>query len=168
METQNDTDLMAQGLADAVGATKRQIQTWTDAGILLCRPETDRQGTGIRRKYPREQRAVAAFVTALSRFKLHIGELIVYAGHLRSWLTEYDENPEVEWADGIRGEKQYWIIAFPKIIGSENPLFDPDAEEHEGDMILVDEKEIVPALAHPLYRMGIIINVKEVISPFVE
>lgn len=94
MEMRPDTDLMAQAMADAVGATKRQIQTWTDAGILLCRPETDRQGTGIRRKYPREQRAVAAFVTALSRFGLHIGEIIHYAEYLRDWLNSMEEEPD--------------------------------------------------------------------------
>ena len=51
MSSTEHMPIMAQAVADAIGANKRQVQIWTDAGILRCLPETDRQGRGRQRLY---------------------------------------------------------------------------------------------------------------------
>ncbi len=68
--------LMAKAMADAIGATKRQVQIWTDAEVLICRPETNlHPGRGRQRLYDREELPVAALIAEAARFTLPIGTL---------------------------------------------------------------------------------------------
>lgn len=46
---------MAGELARMSGATKRQVQLWTDAGALRCVAGTDRQGRGRQRLYSEDE-----------------------------------------------------------------------------------------------------------------
>jgi DNA-binding transcriptional MerR regulator len=80
--------LMAQAVADRVGATKRQIQMWTDAGVLLCLPETDRKGRGRQRLYKRSELPYAAVIAELAKMKLPIGTLQVFSELIRDTLQE--------------------------------------------------------------------------------
>jgi len=68
--------LMAQALADEVGATKRQIQLWTDAGALQAFPELQhRPGRGRQRLYPRSEIRYAAMAAELGRYQIPIGRI---------------------------------------------------------------------------------------------
>ena len=78
-----DDFLMAQAVADAIGATKRQVQLWTDAGAIRCIPESDRQGRGRQRRYDRSELPVAALVAAMARCKLPIGHLLRFSDAIR-------------------------------------------------------------------------------------
>jgi len=78
-----DDFLMAQAVADAIGATKRQVQIWTDAGAIRCTPESDRQGRGRQRLYDRSELPVAALVAAMARCKLPIGHLLRFSDAIR-------------------------------------------------------------------------------------
>ena len=65
----HEEPLMAQAVADAVGATKRQIQLWTDGGAIRCLPETDRQGRGRQRLYEQSELPFAALVAHIERIR---------------------------------------------------------------------------------------------------
>ena len=80
--------LMAQAVADRVGATKRQIQMWTDAGVLLCLPETDRKGRGRQRLYEKSELPYAAVISELATMKLPIGTLQFFSELMRDTLEE--------------------------------------------------------------------------------
>ena len=95
--------LMAQAVADTVGATKRQIQIWTDGGVLECRPETDRRGRGRQRIYDHAELKYAAMATMLSRMNFSIGDLKRFVTFARIEL-------EVEPVPGIRKKRAKWLI----------------------------------------------------------
>ena len=78
-----DELLMAQAVADRIGATKRQVQIWTDAGAIRCIPESDHQGRGRQRLYDRSELPIAAIVAAMARCKLPIGHLVRFANSIR-------------------------------------------------------------------------------------
>ncbi len=83
MADTKDELMMAQAVADAIGATKRQVQLWTDAGAIQCLPDTDRQGRGSQRLYTKDELPTAALVAAAAKAKLPIGILKRFAEHLR-------------------------------------------------------------------------------------
>ncbi len=78
--------MMAQAVADAIGATKRQVQLWTDAGAIQCLPDTDRQGRGSQRLYSKDELPTAALVAAAAKAKLPIGILKRFAENLRQYI----------------------------------------------------------------------------------
>ena len=61
-----DEPLMAQAFADAVGATKRQIQFWSDHEVLQFEPGSG-IGTGNQRRYPRSEWPFAAVARAMAQ-----------------------------------------------------------------------------------------------------
>ena len=77
--------MMAQAVADAVGATKRQIQLWTDAGAIHCLPDTDRQGRGSQRLYTKDELPFIALVAAAAKAKLPIGVLTRFS----EWVKDH-------------------------------------------------------------------------------
>ncbi len=83
MVDKKDELMMAQAVADAIGATKRQVQLWTDAGVIQCLPDTDRQGRGSQRLYSKDELPTAALVAAAAKAKLPIGILKRFAENLR-------------------------------------------------------------------------------------
>lgn len=166
--------LMAQALADAVGATKRQIQTWTDAGVLQCRPETDRRGTGIRRQYERGELPIAAFVAFLAKFRLQIGELKNYARIWREWVEETERGEGVketlEWRRrALKGDRDSWVIVWPLRMPLRMDGVDSSGVPLPGKDGLTawfkpeDFVHLPPDLVG-----GIIVNIREIVSPFVE
>ncbi len=88
---------MAQAVADAIGASKRQVQLWTDAGALLCVAETNRQGRGRQRLYEPAELPVAKLVAAMARFKVPIGTLILWSRMIRSSLGHVPISPKDEY-----------------------------------------------------------------------
>jgi len=78
---------MAQALANEANATKRQIQLWTDAGILRCLDGTDRQGRGRQRLYDDDEIKFSRFAAALAGLYLPIGVLINATEQYRALTT---------------------------------------------------------------------------------
>ena len=110
--------LMAQAVADAVGATKRQIQIWTDADVLHCLPGTDRQGRGRQRLYHREELPIAVLVAALARLKVPIGDLRGYMIYVRLYINDAPVNLAIRvgvWSSAwyrsaLRGEIESFVL----------------------------------------------------------
>ena len=108
-----DTEyLMAQAVADAVGATKRQIQIWTDAGAIDCLPETDRQGRGRQRLYDKSELPIAALIAYLARYKLPIGSLQLASIAVREFLNDPDiPQEDREWARAaLKGDIESYMV----------------------------------------------------------
>ncbi len=154
-----DEPLMAQAVADKVGATKRQIQLWTDGGAIRCLPGTDRQGRGRQRLYDQSELPFAALVTALARHKIPIGDLVTWCDVARN---------AHRYAGQIKKQKKYtpaWHkAAFKGDIESYIVL-----HSHAGGQAVgfawVDQEDMLKQLT--LLSTGIVINVKETISRFV-
>jgi hypothetical protein len=83
-----DRPLMAQAVATAVRASKRQVQIWTDAGVLHCLPATDRQGRGRQRLYERDELRFAALARCLAQLTpAPIGVLLKIVDLVRAKLA---------------------------------------------------------------------------------
>ena len=101
--------LMARELANAVGASKRQIQIWTDAGAIQCRSETDRLGRGKQRLYDAEELLYAAVSARLAELQLPIGRLKGFTEAMRTWEAVERSVPwkSIRWTD--------WNLRPPKM-----------------------------------------------------
>ncbi len=107
--------LMAKAVGDAIRATKRQVQIWTDAGVLICRPETDRQGRGRQRLYEREELPIAALIAEAARFTLPIGTLQLIAFAIRTELAgKVPQGRKARfYKPAIRGEVPSYLLIRP-------------------------------------------------------
>ena len=113
---------MAQAVADAIGATKRQVQIWTDAGAVHCLPETDRQGRGRQRLYDLNELPLAALVATMARHRLPIGIIREWADSIRygsvlvspsgtKRFVEIKGGRGKEWVEAaLRGEIQTYLV----------------------------------------------------------
>ncbi len=148
---------MAQAVADAVGATKRQVQLWSDAGAIQCFPETDRQGRGRQRLYPRSELPFAAMAAFLARYQIPIGMIRAWIHFTRMQLA--GDIPELvrkaDWFQrAFRGEEESYM------------MFTQAEEFLTGSFQWSDrEKMIANITRDPGY---IVLNVRKVIAPFVE
>ena len=109
--------LMAQAVADAIGATKRQVQLWTDAKIIKCIPETDRLGPGRQRHYERDEIPIAALVAATATFRLPIRLLDLLSCTIRHLVARGDDDlpsgaghPASWYRQALAGEFESFIV----------------------------------------------------------
>ena len=148
---------MAQAVADAVGATKRQVQLWSDAGAIQCFPETDRQGRGRQRLYPRSELPFAAMAAFLARYQIPIGMIRAWIHFARALLVNDIPGPgrKADWYQkAFRGEEESYM------------MFEA-AEKHTTGSFVWDSQEIMIEMV--TYNRGcIVLNVGKVIAPFVE
>jgi hypothetical protein len=154
----HDEPLMAQAVADAVGATKRQVQLWTDGGAIRCLPDTDRQGRGSQRLYDQDELPFAAFVAALAQHKIPIGDLVTWCRVVRNAhkLAGQIKRPKKytpAWHEAaFRGDIESYIIL----------------HSHAGDqaagLTWMDQEDMLKQLK--LASTAIVINVRETLSPF--
>lgn len=145
--------LMAQALADAVGATKRRVQLWTDAGALHCFPETDRRGRGHQRLYPRSELPFAAVAQVMAENEIRVWLIAVACNSIRAEMADRFGNTKY-----ARWCKSAWSGKTDSYF-----LFGPPPSESFGWM----PGEKLMDLLHA-GRTGIVIPVHTVISPFVE
>ena len=162
--------IMAQAVADKVGATKRQIQLWTDGGAIHCLPETDHQGTGRQRLYPRSELPVAAVVAFLARYKMPIGDLKYWSSIIRELLTVpqfLGKRPaQQKWYKAaLRGEVESYVVLDPfKKLGVTG--FTRERLPPQGSYVWMPEDKLLATLrANP---GAIVVNVRKMIAPLVE
>ncbi len=145
-----DNLIMAQAVANRVGATKRQIQLWTDGGVIHCLPETDRQGTGRQRLYPHSELPVVAVVAFLARSKMPIGDLKYWSGIIRELLTIpqfLGKRPALRkwYKAALRGEVESYVILDPfKKLGA--PGFTRERMPPQGSYIWLPEDKLLATL----------------------
>lgn len=123
----NDTQLMAQAVADAAHATKRQVQIWTDAGVLRAVEGTDRRGTGSKRLYDETEVAFAALAAEMANVNQPIGVLLQWANLIRVLIQRGDAEqvrgrPATWYREAIRGNIESWLV-FRSVFRSEGGSF---------------------------------------------
>ena len=154
---------MAQALADAIGASKRQVQLWTDAAVIHCRPDTDRQGTGRRRLYDPEEIPIAAIVAAMARLKLPIGTLILGSIAIRNSLNvDFGEaqgkHPRDWFKAALRGEVDSYLMMRPDRLAAQ---IRETALKHS---VSWNDKEALDAMLENSQSL-VVINVRKAVSP---
>lgn len=104
--------IMAQAVADAIGANKRQVQIWTDAGILRCLPETDRQGRGRQRLYDPDELPFATLAARMADVKTPIGDMLLWMLEVRKGVQKGDDDgvPASEYRTALAGEMGSWLV----------------------------------------------------------
>ena len=116
-----DKPLMAQAFADLIGATKRQVQFWTDRGAIKCIPETDQQGRGKQRHYDDAEIPIARIIAQMAAFQLPIGRLVWSANMIRGYLEHGDEvegppgKPASWYRAALAGDRKSFIILRPSV-----------------------------------------------------
>lgn len=148
---------MAQALADAVGATKRQVQLWSDAGAIQCFPETDRQGRGRQRLYPRSELPFAAMAAFLARYQIPIGMIRAWIHFTRMQLASDIPGPgrKADWyRRAFRGEEESYMT-----FGAAEGVV-------TGSYGWNDRRIMIECVTSN--RGYIVLNVRKVIAPFVE
>ncbi len=155
--TRPDQTLMTQALADSVGATKRQIQFWTEHGILDYLPGSG-GGQGRQRLYPRTELPFAAMARYLANAaRVNTISLAVFGARLSLNPTPGLKGARPRWyRQALRGEvESYMVISYH-----------PRASKYEPGVSWSDKSKLVELLPH---RHGlIIINVQKVMSPHAE
>ena len=153
-----DQPLMAQALADAVGATKRQVQFWSDHGVLQFLPGSG--GTrGNQRLYPRTELPFAAMAYYLAVSGIQIGKIRLAVYLVRSEMI----NPNRPLADPpkyrrfLRGETDSYILV---------RIHPRDGGGYAQGVTWVAEKDLMTCLKSD--PATTVINVKRVMSPHVE
>ena len=154
---ERDQPLMAQAVADAVGATKRQVQLWSDAGAIQCFPETDRQGRGRQRLYPRSELPFAAMAAFLARYQIPIGMIRAWSQFARMHLASDvpGSSRKADWYQrAFRGEEEsYMLFGTAEAVITENFGWN-------------DRSIMIARITHN--RGYVVLNVRKVIAPFVE
>ena len=152
--TRPDDTLMTQALADAVGATKRQVQFWTKHYILDYLPGTGR-GRGQKRLYPRSELPIAAMARYLAASGVRVDTIHFAAQVVRHELTDSSVRGErTAWCrKALRGEVESYIVI---------PYHPVDGRYVEG-INWSNRDNLIKMLPH---RHGaIIVNVQKVMSP---
>ncbi len=153
-----DQPLMAKALANAVGATKRQVQFWTDHGVLQFLPGSG-GARGNQRLYPRTELPFAAMAGALAASGIQIGTIKLAMFLVRVELsnsTNPGANPS-KFRRWLRGEADSYILVH-KHLG--------DDGEYKVSVTWIPEKDLVKYLGWD--HATTVINVKRVMSPHVE
>ena len=153
-----DQPLMAQALADAVGATKRQVQFWSDHSVLQFLPGSG-GARGNQRLYPRTELPFAAMACYLAASGIQIGTIEMGTGFIRSLLTNRDlpgANP-TKYRRFLRGELASYILV------RTHPA--PRGGYDQG-VTWIPEKDLLKYLKWD--HATTVINVKRVMSPHVD
>ncbi len=154
-----DQPLMAQALADAVGATKRQVQFWSDHGVLQFLPGSG-GARGNQRLYLRTELPFAAMARALAASGIQIGTIELAMFLVRGELS----NPNLPGANPskfrrfLRGKTDSYILVrtYP----------DPAADGYKQSVTWIPEKDLVKYAKYDPAMT--VINVKRVMSPHIE
>ncbi|TIM10974.1 MAG: hypothetical protein E5Y67_25370 [Mesorhizobium sp.] len=70
------------------GAKRRTVQLWAEAGVLIAEHATDRAGTGVHRRFSKDEAIVACLVHAFARrLQTPIGVLLRISKLLRTSMS---------------------------------------------------------------------------------
>lgn len=75
-------------LVDVAGAPKRALIHWAETGVIKADPVTDRAGSGVHRRFSRDEAIVACIINVLSAQKSSIGYLLRTSASIRMTLDD--------------------------------------------------------------------------------
>jgi MerR HTH family regulatory protein len=82
-------------LAVMTGLKPRTVQVWAEAGAIKPSDDTDRQGTGMHRRFSFEEAIIACILAPLSMLKMSIGTLLQVAANVRNIKTSLPKHADV-------------------------------------------------------------------------
>lgn len=148
---------MAQGVADAVGATKRQVQFWSDHGVLEFLPGSG-GARGNQRLYRRTELPFAAMARFLAASGLRIETIKMSVLGARVWPYHptHSEHKPPWYQRALRGETETYMLVTMRLI-----------EDYEyNNFRWVGRKDLMKSLKAS--QATTVINVQRVLSPYVE
>lgn len=76
-------------LADIVRFTaskRRSVQLWAEGGVIRADPSTEREGSGVHRRFSKDEVIVACVIAAFANDNATIGSLIRLANGIRVFM----------------------------------------------------------------------------------
>lgn len=70
-------------LVEITGAKRRSLQLWADAGVIQAERATERAGTGVHRRFSRQEAIIACLVQPFAARQMAIGHLQIIAKTIR-------------------------------------------------------------------------------------
>ncbi len=153
-----DQPLMAKAVADAVGATKRQVQFWSDHGVLQFLPGSG-GARGNQRLYLRTELPFAAMACYLAASGIQIGTIELAVFMVRNELSDPNlpgANPP-KYRRYLRGEIDSYILV------RTHPA---PRSGYDQSVTWIAESDLLECLKHD--RATTVVNVMRVMSPHVE
>jgi hypothetical protein len=97
-------------LAEITRMPKRSLQLWADAGVIKANPSTMREGSGVHRKFKREEAIVACIVAPFAKQKMAIGALEQVGDAVRRYLRLPRQIDGVRRAAANDDGKNYYLV----------------------------------------------------------
>jgi hypothetical protein len=70
-------------LVEVTGAKRRSLQVWADRGVIQPLPDTASAGTGVHRRFSREEAIIACLIHPFASHQMAIGELLIISRGIR-------------------------------------------------------------------------------------
>ncbi|MCZ6509367.1 MAG: hypothetical protein O7G13_11695 [Alphaproteobacteria bacterium] len=111
-------DYTLANLTEFTGAKRRTVQVWAEGGVIQAEASTSRAGTGVHRRFSRDEAIIACLVHAFARrLQSPIGVLLRISALVRESLGGKKFRTMIEKA--ISGEAEVFVV----LIGSGAPKF---------------------------------------------
>jgi hypothetical protein len=105
-----ETDFTLSTLAEIARMPKRAVQLWADAGVIKANPSTLLAGSGVHRRFKREEAIVACVVAPFAKQKMAIGALEQVGDAMRKYMRLPREVDVVSRAAANDDGKNYFLV----------------------------------------------------------
>lgn len=78
-----DDRLNLADLVKAIGAKRRTVQLWAEAGVLFADPHSERAGSGTHRSFGVDEVVIGCIINAFALNGMQIGKLLMHSKQLR-------------------------------------------------------------------------------------
>jgi hypothetical protein len=102
-------DFTLSALAEIAGMPKRAVQLWADAGVIKANPATMLAGSGVHRRFKREELIIACIIAPFAKQKMAIGALENISIVVRVMLRD-NEYPEFQMA--AEGRNNNYMVVY--------------------------------------------------------
>jgi hypothetical protein len=100
-------------LAEIARMPKRAVQLWADAGVIKANPSTMLAGSGVHRRFKREEVIVACILAPFAKQKMAIGGLQSAASTVRRYLGFGKRYPLMDIIErAVAGRHNNYLLAF--------------------------------------------------------
>lgn len=84
------TDYSLADLTKITDSKRRSVQLWAEAGVIHADVETERAGTGVHRRFSRNEAIIAVLIARRAELRISIGMLKMLADHYRTLMQRFD------------------------------------------------------------------------------
>jgi hypothetical protein len=110
METEEFT---LSRVAEVAHAPKRAVQLWADAGVIKAKAATMLAGSGVHRRFDRDELIIACIVSPFARQKMAIGGLLTVSEGVRVYLRTGKQHAHLRLVErAIAGEGHNYLLAY--------------------------------------------------------